>query len=301
MSRAVSVVMPVHNQDAWLGAAIDSVRAQRLTDWELLIVDDGSTDGSRAVMERYAALDQGRIHLLSHIGGARRGAAASRNLAIAEARGRYLAFLDADDLYFREKLAVEVQRMDEAPEAAMLYGPALWRWDDGRRADRVDRIGVAVGRVHPPPHLVREVLIERRGDVPCTCAVLIRREAAVAVGGFEEAFRLYEDQTLWAKLFLRYPVLVSPTVHSIYRQHLGSTSARAERAGEYDFSRPHPAQVEFLDWLRAEAERDGIADSRLRSAIRIAKLRQRSRWFDHAHSWAGRLARSFSPVRPPLA
>ncbi len=173
MSRAVSVVMPVYNQDAWLGAAIDSVRAQRLTDWELLIVDDGSTDGSRAVMERYAALDQGRIRLLSHAGAARRGAAASRNLAISEARGRYLAFLDADDLYFREKLAVEVQRRDDAPEAAMLYGPSLWRWDDGRRADRVDRIGIAVAEVHPPPHLARKVLIERQGDVPLDAVGLL--------------------------------------------------------------------------------------------------------------------------------
>lgn len=290
MSCAVSIVMPVHDQEAWLGAAIDSVRAQRLADWELLIVDDGSTDGSRPIMERYAALDQGRIRVLSHPGGARRGAAASRNLAMKEARGRYLAFLDGDDLFLREKLAEEVVRLDAHPEAAMLYGPALWRWQDGRRADRVDRIGIEVGRVHRPPELVWRVLVERQGDVPCICAVLVRRQAALELGGFEERFRLYEDQTLWAKLFLRHGTLISPSVHSIYRQHPGSTSAEAERKGEYDFWKPHPARLEFLDWLREEILRAGDPDPRLTAALWRARLRLRRPWLGRAYSATHRLA-----------
>jgi glycosyltransferase involved in cell wall biosynthesis len=273
VNPAVSVIMPVFNQDAWLGAAIESVRAQRLTDWELLIVDDGSTDGSREVTQRYAALDPDRIRLLSHTAGDRRGVAAARNLGIAQARGRYLAFLDADDLFLRDKLAEEVRKLDAAPDAAMLYAPALWRWEDGRRADRVDRIGIEVGRVHPAPDLSWRILLERQGDVPCTCAVLIRREAVVACGGFEEGFRLYEDQTLWAKLFLRHGTLVSPTVQSIYRQHAGSTSAKAERKGEYHFWRRHPAQLEFIEWLLEHMERAGVRDHVLRWAVRFALLR----------------------------
>jgi teichuronic acid biosynthesis glycosyltransferase TuaG len=103
MNPAVSVIMPVLNQEAWLGAAIDSVRSQRLTDWELLIIDDGSTDSSPAVAERYAAQDADRIRILSTAAN-HRGAAAARNAAMAAARGRYISFLDADDLYLREKL-----------------------------------------------------------------------------------------------------------------------------------------------------------------------------------------------------
>ena len=291
MTPAVSVIMPVFNRDAWLGAAIDSVRSQRLTDWELLIVDDGSTNGSHAVMERYAAQDSGRIRVLAHAGGAHRGAAASRNLAIAEARGRYLAFLDSDDLYGREKLAEEVRMMDAAPEAAMLYGPALWRWQDGRRADRVDRIGVAVGEVHRPPELAWRILLDKEGEIPCTCAVLIRREAVLAVGGFEEAFRLYEDQTLWAKLFLRHGVLVSPRSYSIYRQHEDSISADAERRGEYDRRVPHPAHRDFLEWFSREAESAGIADASLRRALWRALLPYRSPWLGRAYSLTRRVTR----------
>jgi glycosyltransferase involved in cell wall biosynthesis len=297
MSPAVSVIMPVFNQEAWLGAAIDSVRAQRLTDWELLIVDDGSTDGSRAVMQRYAALDPDRIRLLSHPAGERRGAAASRNLGIRQARGRYVAFLDADDLFLREKLAAEVRKLDGAPDAAMLYAPALWRWEDGRRADRVDRIGIEVGRVHPSPELSWRILLERQGDVPCTCAVLIRREAAAACGGFEEGFRLYEDQTLWAKLFLRHGTLVSPTVQSIYRQHAASTSAAAERNGEYDFWRPHPAQRQFLEWLAHQAELHGVHDERLRATLRRARLRHRHPKLGRIYSGMSRAVRSLSRRR----
>jgi glycosyltransferase involved in cell wall biosynthesis len=297
MTCAVSVVMPVHNQEAWLGPAIESVLAQRLTDWELLIVDDASTDGSRHVAERYAARDSGRIRPLSYPDGARRGAAAARNLGIAAAQGRYLAFLDADDLFLRDKLADEVRRLDAAPEAAMLYGPALWRWEDGRRADRVDRIGVEVGRVHEPPDLIWRVLIERQGDVPCTCAVLIRREPAVACGGFEEGFRLYEDQTLWAKLFLRHPTLISPTVASIYRQHDDSASAEAARRGEYDFWKPHPARSLFLDWLEEECMRAGTNDPRLARALRRAQLRQRRPWLGRACSVSARLAGRLARLR----
>ncbi len=282
MTPAVSVIMPVFNQDAWLGAAIDSVRSQRLTDWELLIVDDGSSDGSRAIMKRYAALESGRIRILAHADGARRGAAASRNLALAEACGRYLAFLDADDLYGREKLAGEVQMLDAAPEAAMLYGPALWRWQDGRRADRVDRIGVTVGEVHRPPELAWRILLDKEGDIPCICAVLIRREAALAVGGFEESFHLYEDQTLWAKLFLRYGVLVSPSALSIYRQHEGSASAQAERSGAYDRWAPHPAHRAFLEWMAGEAAAAGVEDPRVKRALWHALLPYRQPWLGRA-------------------
>jgi glycosyltransferase involved in cell wall biosynthesis len=271
MNPAVSVIMPVLNQEVWLGAAIDSVRAQRLTDWELLIIDDGSTDASRAVAERYAAQDAERIRILSTAAD-RRGAAAARNMAMAAARGRYVSFLDADDVYFREKLAEEVQLLDSTPKAAMLYGPSLWRWQDGRRADRTDRIGIVTGLVWRPPELAWRILLEKEGDIPCTCGVLIRREHALEVGGFEEAFRLYEDQTLWAKLFLKYGVLVSPRAHSIYRQHDRSVSALAERTGEYDRWVAHPAHYAFLEWFARQVGSAQARDAQLERALRRALL-----------------------------
>ena len=272
MTPTVSIVMPVYNQAAWLRSAVESVRRQQRADWELLIVNDGSTDGSGALAGTLAAEDPLRIRPLAHPGGVRLGAGASRNLAITAARGAYLAFLDADDLYAPEKLAVEVEILDQNPRAAMLYGPALWRWPDGRRPDRVDRIGIECGRIHDPPELVWRILLDRQGNVPCTCAVLIRTEAARGVGGFEPSFSLYEDQTLWAKIFLRHGVYVSPSAHSVYRQHEGSTSARAAERGSYHFTAPHLAQRAFIDWVRQEATRAEVDDPRLRRALRRAEL-----------------------------
>jgi GT2 family glycosyltransferase len=269
---AVSVIMPVFNQESWIGAAIDSVLDQDLPDWELIIVDDASTDASVSIAQSYAARDPARIRLLRHPHSARLGAAASRNAAISEARGRYIAFLDADDLFCTGKLGEEVRLLDSMPEVAMLYGPAVWRWQDGRRKDLIDTIAIAADRVHVPPSLAWRILLDRIGNVPCTCAVLIRTDVARALGGFEESFRLYEDQTLWAKIFLRYPVYVASVVRSIYRQHETSTSSVAALRGEYHVLRPHSAQPRFLDWMEQEATRAGVADARCRRALWRARL-----------------------------
>ncbi|HUG86498.1 MAG TPA: glycosyltransferase, partial [Euzebya sp.] len=94
----VSVVVPFYNDGQFLEDAIDSVRAQAFEEWELLLVDDGSTDGSTRVARRAAADHSGRIRYLDHPGHANRGAPASRNRGIAMARGSYVAFLDADDV-----------------------------------------------------------------------------------------------------------------------------------------------------------------------------------------------------------
>ena len=115
--RRVSVITPVWNAAATLAAAVASVRAQSLPDWEMLIVDDGSTDGCRALAERLAA-EEPRIRLLGWA--ANRGAAAARNAGIRAARGRFIAFLDADDLWRPEKLAVQIGYMERDGRALQL-------------------------------------------------------------------------------------------------------------------------------------------------------------------------------------
>jgi hypothetical protein len=110
-----------------------------------------------------------------------------------------------------------------------------------------------------------------RGHVPCTCGVLIRHQAIKILGGFEEEFRLYEDQTLWVKIFLHCPVFVIDTCMARYRQYSGSASACATRSGEYDRLQPHAARKAFLIWVTAYVEKQGASDPYLRRAIRIAR------------------------------
>jgi GT2 family glycosyltransferase len=243
------------------------VQAQTVGDWEMLIVDDGSRDGSAELAAAAARADP-RIRLIA--GGGRRGAAAARNRGLAEARGEFVALLDADDLYEPDKLAVDLAALAAHPQAAMVYGPTLWWWPAGERPAWLEPMQAWAGRLYAPPELFVRVLVEQAADVPCTCAVTMRRAAVAAVGGFEEAFSLYEDQTLWAKLMLRWPVHVHAAATSRYRQHAGSTSARAVRDGRYHPRFPHAARAEFLLWAEREAAAAGRADGRLRRAIRLA-------------------------------
>ncbi|KFC67374.1 Glycosyl transferase family protein [Devosia sp. LC5] len=262
----VSIITPVLNAERFLLAAIASVLAQTETDWELLLIDDGSTDASPAIAAA-AATGDARIRTVSRPANARHGAAAARNAGLAQARGEFVAFLDADDLYEPQKLATELALLDAHPEAAMVYGPTLW-WRDGERPWRwVEPMQRQANRLHRPPALVSKVILSLDWHVPCTCAVLIRRSAIAETGGFEEQFTLYEDQTLWTKLFLRYPVFIHDRCLSRYRQHEHSVSAEASKSGQYQRHAEHRSRAAFLDWV---AQYLG-GKTALRRALRLAR------------------------------
>jgi hypothetical protein len=262
----VAVITPVLNAAAYLPQAIASVQAQTWPDWELLIVDDGSIDGSLDLAEEAASRDS-RIRVLRTSG--RTGAAAARNLGLAAAKAEFVAFLDADDLFEPGKLAIDLACFDANPQAMMVYGPTLWWWEEDASRTSVERMGRYADRLHAAPTLFQDILIDQKGVVPCTCAVLIRTAALQVVGGFDESFALYEDQTIWVKIMLRYPVAVHGVVTSRYRQHSGSTSAQATRDGRYTVG-PHEARLPFLEWSAREAAAAGAMTPKVRRALRLA-------------------------------
>ena len=117
----VSIVTPFLNAERFLAESVESVLAQTRDDWELLLVDDGSSDRSRAIACAYAARYPDRIHVLSHPENRHRGASASRNVGTARAVGEYIAYLDADDVYLPGKLAHQVPLLDAHPEVGIVY------------------------------------------------------------------------------------------------------------------------------------------------------------------------------------
>jgi glycosyltransferase involved in cell wall biosynthesis len=284
----VSVVVPFLNETDFLAEAIESVRAQTFREWELVLVDDGAPDGSRAVADRFAAAEPDRIRVLAP-DPATTGAAAARNRGVRAARGALVAFLDADDVFLPAKLADGVAALDAHPEAGMLYAPTRW-WHASRWRDWTERLGVEAERVHAPPTLLVRVLLRQYGDIPCTCGVLIRRTAIEDVGGFEERFALYEDQTLWAKLFLATRVYVARACHARYRLHAGSTSARAEDRGEYRPRHAHPAEEVFFDWLEDYVGRHG-GDPAVLRALAEARAERRLSALARLPVWVGRALR----------
>jgi GT2 family glycosyltransferase len=134
------------------------------------------------------------------------------------------------------------------------------------------QLGVATDRAYGPPRLL-EAWLRRPGSVPCICSLLVRRAAAVACGGFDESIQdMYEDQVFLAKMVLAGPVLVEPGCGERYRQHAGSTSARAIEDQRYHPTRPNESRRDFLRWLAGYvAGHPAGADARLQRALREAR------------------------------
>lgn len=271
----VSVITIFLDEERFLAEAIESVRAQTYEAWELLLVDDGSSDDSAAIARRYAAAHPGRIRYLEHPDHANRGKSASRNLGLRAARGEYVTFLDGDDVFLPDKLARQVGLLAERPESAMVYGlTEYWYSWTGRQSargrDAIPTLGVERGMVLRPPASVTHFL-EHPGFVPCICAVLARHATALDVGGFDESIQhLYEDQVFLSKMFLAGPVLADDGCGERYRQHADSSSNVARRAGEYHPFQPNRAHLVYLEWLRDYAARLHVADPAFRRALNRA-------------------------------
>src|SRR6187431_834910 len=136
-SPLVSVIMIFHNAERFLNEAVRSVLGQTFGDIELLLIDDGSTDGSTGAAGKFAGEFPGLVHVFEHPEHANRGMSASRNLGMVSARGELIAFLDSDDVWEPNHLAEQVHLLRSHPAVGMVCGRAMnWRsWDGGGGQD----------------------------------------------------------------------------------------------------------------------------------------------------------------------
>lgn len=178
----VSIVTPAYNASEYLHEALDSVLAQTLGDWELVVVDDGSTDRTAAIAEGYG---DRRIRLIRQ---ARQGVSAARNRAVRESRGALLAFLDADDRFLPTKLAVQTEFLRDHPTIGSVYC----------HHRRIDNAGEPWTLQAPPPEAgYRELLL---GFPFNPSAQMVRREWHERSGGFPDGIALHEDRDYWLRL-----------------------------------------------------------------------------------------------------
>jgi glycosyltransferase involved in cell wall biosynthesis len=246
------------------------VYTQSYSAWELLLIDDGSTDESTAIAKRHAASDAQRVRYLEFTGHENRGASAARNLGIREARGEFIAFLDADDIWFPERLERGVALLREHPSAAMAYGESeywySWAGEAAPYSDRVQRHGFNADRIVPAPELLVRYLTHSAA-LPCMNSLTARRTALVSCGGFVESFRgMHDDQAFLARFCLRHDVYVARECWDRYRQHEASLCAQAERQGEVALARQA-----YLRWLRGFLEEQGLRGTRVWDALRYAE------------------------------
>jgi glycosyltransferase involved in cell wall biosynthesis len=240
----VSVIIIAYNGEAYLAQAIDSVLAQTFQDFELLVVDDGSRDRTRRIAEAYRTAQRPRVRVLSHDDNGNHGMSAARNLGLSQARGEFIAFLDADDVWLPEKLAEQVAILRNRPEVGLVYGCArIWRSWSGVGEDFHLELGVEPDRAYAPPALFRNQL-GHEDQAPRSSGAMMRADVVQAVGGFEPAFRsLFESQVFFAKLLLRTSAYVSSAVWFNARQHPASATARAAACGG------DSARLRYLAWL----------------------------------------------------
>lgn len=271
----VSAVIIFLDADEFIAESIESVLAQTYPKIELLLVDDGSTDGSTAIARGYAERFPDRVRLLHHPGRQNRGMSASRNLGANSARGELIAFLDSDDVWLPEKIEQQVAIFRAHPGLGMVYGRTQiwhgWAQGEGESSDFFYPLGVTANRVHPPPTLLA-TLIENKFQSPTTCNAMISRKAFDQLGGFEDRFRgMYEDQVFFSKLYLGFPTYVSDCCWARYRQHQGNSGNHFSQATYYR------ERADLMEFVHAYAKPFSAAlDDRTRGSIRRELWRARN-------------------------
>ncbi len=268
----VSIVLIFLNTEQFIQEAIESVFAQTYDNWKLLLVDDGSSDGSTAIARRYAGGYPERVRYLEHTGHQNRGKTASRNLGIRYASGEYVAFLDADDVWMPHKLEQQVAILNSHPDAAMVYGLSQYWYSwtgkpEDQRRDFVDDLGVSPNTLIQPPTLLTHFFLAQKAAIPNPSSILARHEIIKHVDGFDEPFRgiydVYEDQAFCAKVCLKAPVFAASECWDRYRQHPSSSYSVVRKTGQ-----EYSTRLFFLDWLADYLSGQGVKDPKIWQALR---------------------------------
>jgi hypothetical protein len=207
----LSVFLPVYNAEPYLRAAVESLLSQTFEDFELLALDDGSTDQSLSILREYAAKDHRlRVHSREN-----RGVVATANALIALARGRYLARMDADDICLPYRFEKQVRFLDSFPEHILIGG-----W-----VERMNAAGQPIGVYRSPCSHEQIDRDHLRGSVSiCHPTAMFRRAAVVSVGGYRSGYAPAEDLELYLRLAEIGKIANLPEVVLRYRMHSNSAS-----------------------------------------------------------------------------
>lgn len=271
-SDRVSVIVPFLNGSDWLIEALKSVLHQTYTHWEIIVIDDGSEEKHTRIAKAFCNLHQDKILYTEHKGHVNKGVTISRNEAAKIATGKYLAFLDADDVWLPQKLADQLLCFASHPEAQMVCEPTVmwYSWNDKNASDYVQAIGAPSGMCYPKGALTKLLYPLLPLSPPAPSGIMITKEAFERVKGFEPAFsgiyELYEDQAFLSKVYLQEVVFISEAANTFYRKRNNSMSSAAMNEERYCKVRAF-----YLNWLQAYLIKHKIKDNEIDELIEKAK------------------------------
>lgn len=267
-SILVTVIVPFMNEETFLEETINSVIQQDYKNWELLLIDDGSTNKSTEIAKKHAALYSEKIYYFDHEGHQNKGVCASRNLGVAKAKGKLICFIDADDVWLPQKLYHQVKVFNQFPTIGMaIEASEYWfDWNDKTKVNVKVQVGSTQDSLHNPPELLYNLYPLSSGAAPVPCSWMLTKEAILKVGGFEESFvkqyQLFEDQAFLCKIYLNEKVFISSACNNKYRQRPESVVKWVNASGQY-----HKVRKYFLDWFVDYIRKNNIRNDKLNKLI----------------------------------
>jgi glycosyltransferase involved in cell wall biosynthesis len=224
----VDIIIPAYNASHYLPIAIESVISQTFEDWQILLVDDGSTDNTAEVVAPFLDRLGSKIKYIKQ---ANRGLPAARNTAIRTSTAEFLALLDADDMWLPCRLAESVKVLRERPQAGLVYGLITG-------IDHKNQPGITwLGNLGDADGYIAQQIYMRKVELPCP-TITFRRTCVDEVGLFDETMRATEDRDLWLRIALRYEVAFVPKILAYYRLSPNSMSTDPQRMLQ--------AQIKFI-------------------------------------------------------
>lgn len=208
-SPIVSIIIPTYNREELIGESIQSVLDQTFRDFELIVIDDGSTDGTNDIVRSFSDNRINYIHQKNS------GRSSARNRALKIACGSYITFLDSDDLYLPDKLQTQVDFLNAHPEYGMVYTSAYCIDEKGRLLNSLYEATVS-GDIYKDIAFYIPVTI----TLP---TVMARREVFDKVGGFDEKMERFEDTDMWRRIAKEFPIGALPYFTCKLRTHKGNT------------------------------------------------------------------------------
>jgi len=271
----VSVIMPAYNVETCICEAIDSVLAQTYQDFEIIVIDDGSNDNTRRILDQYAAK-------IKYIYQENKGVSAARNRGIREAQGEYVAFLDADDIWFADKLMSQITIAQQNSDISLFFSdaevfndggrletslrpPNASLYDSGSLGDKI------VNTIFNDGSIIKGNFFESlfMRNLVLTSTVFVRRECLVEAGCFDESIKICEDYDLYLRISRTHALLYFNKVMVRYRFRDDSLSGKVSLRNI--FYREHVVRVLERSLCHcSKSYQDLVIKTRILQGYRIA-------------------------------